>query len=99
MNARCYRITLPVKQYRTLAPDGLGDQRPPAAGAVTEEHGRVELDELEIADRDTGPQRQCDSVAGGALGIGGRAVKVPEPAGGQDHRGRADDPNPVRVAH
>jgi hypothetical protein len=24
---------------------------------------------------------------------------VPEPAGGQDHRGRADDPNPVRVAH
>ena len=93
VNTGRYRIALPVKQYRTLTADGLGDQRPPAAGLARprEKHGRVELDELEIADRDPGPQRQRDSVAGGALGIGGRAVEVPEPAGGQDHRGRADD--------
>ncbi|CFB95001.1 Uncharacterised protein [Mycobacterium tuberculosis] len=99
MHACRYRIALPVHQDRTLAADGLGDQRPPTPGASGKKHRGVELDELEIADRDARPQSQGDAVAGGARRIGGRAVQVPEPAGGQDHRRSADNAASVRSDH
>ncbi len=103
VNPRRDRHASSVNQHRALTADRLGDQRTPPASALAagsgEKHRRVELDELEIADRDAGPQRQCDSVAGGALWIGSGTVEVPEAARRQDHRGRADDPVPVRVAH
>jgi len=44
-----------VEQDRTLTADRLGDQRPPATGLAVVEHRRVELDELDVADRDAGP--------------------------------------------
>ncbi len=49
------RPALPVKQYRAFAANCLGDQRTTATTAPVEQHGRVELDEFEIADRDAGP--------------------------------------------
>jgi hypothetical protein len=63
MHSGCHRIPLPINQNRALTPDGLGDQRASAAGITLEQHGRVELDELEIADRKARPHRQCDAVA------------------------------------
>jgi hypothetical protein len=59
----------------------------------------MELDELNVAHRDTGPQRQRNPVAGGARGIGGRAVKMPQPAGGQDHRRRVHNTDALPVGH
>ena len=90
MNTGGDRISLAVNQYRALAADGLGDQWAPATAATgarcVEKHRRVKLDELEIADWQTRPQRQRDAVTGGAIGIGGRTEQVPQPTGGQDHR-------------
>jgi hypothetical protein len=96
-----HRIALTVNQSRALAANRLGDQRPAAAGAAVVQHRRVELDELDVAHRGTGPQRQRDAVAGGALGVGGRAVQLPEATGGQDHRRCVHDADapPIRHQH
>ena len=99
MNTCSYRITLGIKKNRTFAAQRLGDQRPPSTSVSVEQHGRVELDELDIADRGTGPQRQCHTVAGGTVGIGGRTVEVPKAAGGQDDCRRMHDAEAVFAGH
>ena len=81
MYALGHRKSLGVNEFGALAADGLGDQRPPPGRVAVEQHGRVELDELDVADADAGPQRQRDPVAGGALWVGGGAVEVTEAAG------------------
>ena len=67
---------LGCQQNRAFTPNGFGDQRSTAATTAVKQHRRVELNELDVAHRDTGPQRQRDPIAGGARGIGGRAVKM-----------------------
>jgi hypothetical protein len=103
MNTGGDPIALAVNQYRALAADGLGYQRSPATAATgarcVEKHRRMKLDEFEIADCQTRPQRQRDAVTGGAIGISGRTEQVPKPAGGQDHRRRTDDAYAVRAAN
>ena len=99
MHAGRHRIPLPINQNRTLAADGLGDQRASAAGITVEQHGRVELDELEIADRQARPHRQRDAVARRALRVRGRGVQVTQSPGRKDHRRRVHDAEPVVVEH
>ena len=94
-----HRISLPINQNRALTPDGLGDQRAPAPGCTVEQHGRVELDELEIADRNTRPHRQCDAITRRTLGVGGRGVEMAQSPGRQDHRRRVHDAEPVVAEH
>src|ERR1700749_3099996 len=99
MNPGGYLITFAVDKFRALATNGLGDQRPSATGALPVEHGRVELDELQVTDSHPGPQPQSDAVAGGALGIGRRVVELSDSTGGQNHRRCTDDPVSVRAEH
>ena len=58
------RITLPVNEDSALAANRLGDERPPATRVAVEQHGRMELDELDVADRHARPQRKRHTVAG-----------------------------------
>jgi hypothetical protein len=76
---------LPINQNRTLTTDGLGDQRASATGITVEQHGRVELDELEIADRQARPHRQRDAIARRALRVRGRGVQVTQAPSRKDH--------------
>ncbi len=80
-----------VHQDAALAPHGLGDQGPATACTGTgEQHGGVELDEFEVRQARSRAQRQGESVAGGALGVGRRLVELSEAAGGQQY-GRGGD--------
>jgi hypothetical protein len=82
-----------VHQYRALAAHRLGDQRAAAARArAGVEHGRVELHELEVGHRRTGPQRDRHPVRRGHRGVRGGLVELAQPAGRQQHRGRGQHP-------
>ncbi len=81
-----------VHQVRALAPQRLGDQRLLGAGAGHpgvlrhDQRGRVELHELHVGDRRTGPHGQGDPVAGGDPRVRGGREDLPHAAGGQHHR-------------
>ena len=62
----------------------------PRAPGPEEQHGRVELDELDVAQPGAGPQRGGDPVAGGDRRIGRHRVDLPDAAGRQDHGPRVD---------
>ena len=75
-----------VAQDRALAAQRLGEQRPRHRRVV--QRGRVELHELDVGDRDTGPQRHRDAVAGRERRVGGDREALPG-ATGRDDRVRA----------
>ena len=99
MHSGCHRMPLPINENRALTADGFGDQWAPAARITVVQHGRVELDELEIADRHARPHRQRDAVARRTLRVRGRGVQMTQSPGRQDHRRRVHDTEPVVVEH
>src|SRR6185437_7114656 len=50
------------------------------------EHGRVELDELQVCGHRASPEREGDTVAGGDVRVRGGRVDLAEAAGGQYDR-------------
>jgi len=76
MHPSGHRIALCVNQYRPFAAQGLGDQGPPPACGPGVEHGRVELHELDVADGDARPHRQCHPVTRRAIRVGGGGIQV-----------------------
>ena len=68
-------------QLRALAAQRLGDQE--AALLRVVQAGRVELDELHVADAAAGAPRHRDAVAGGGVGVARVAVDLADAAGGQ----------------
>ena len=72
-------------QQRALAAQRLGDEE--AALLRVVQAGRVELDELHVADAAAGTPCHRDAVAGGGVGVAGVAVDLADAAGGQHHRG------------
>src|SRR5690606_980984 len=80
-----------VDEVGALAPHGLGDQRLLPPGAFAEpQHGRVELDELQVGDLGSGAQGERYAVAGRDLRVRRRGVDLAEPAGG-GHDGAGAD--------
>jgi hypothetical protein len=70
-------------RMRALAAQRLGDQE--AALLRVVQAGRVELDELHVADPAAGAPGHRDAVAGGGVGVAGVAVDLAHAAGGQHH--------------
>ena len=80
-----------VVQDRTLAADRLGHQRLlPAGFRPAPHHGRVELDELEIAHRQPGAQRHRNAVAGDRRRVRRRCEHLPVAAACDHDRSRGD---------
>ena len=77
-----------VHQPRALAAQGFGGQRRRIGRDV--DGGRMELDELGIADARAGQGRHGQALAAHAGGIGGHGVEAADPAGRQQG-GRGDD--------
>ena len=71
-------------ELRTFAAQRLGDEE--AALLRVVQAGRVELDELHVADAAAGAPGHGDAVAGGGVGVAGVAVDLAHAAGGQHHR-------------
>ena len=88
-----------VQQVAALAADRFADQRQLAAGTGAEvEHGRVELDELDVPQSGARPERGGHAVSGGHRRIGGRGVDLADPAGRQDHRAGVHGAHPFSAA-
>lgn len=88
-----------VDQVGALAADRLRDERLLALGVRAEEqHGRVELDEFEVADLGAGAQRERHAVAGGDGGVGGRREDLAHAAGREDDGGGVDGSHAVVLA-
>lgn len=88
-----------VDQVGAFAAYGLGDQGLLALRVRTEEqHGRVELHELQVGDLRARAQGERHSVAGGHRGVGGRGVHLAHAAGREDHRGGVHGAHPVVLA-
>ena len=75
-------VAVAIDQPGPFAARGLADQAAAAAGDV--EHGGMELHELHVAQFGAGPIGHGHAVAGGHVGIGGFAIELAGPAGGQD---------------
>ncbi len=88
-----------VDQVGALAAYRLGDQRLLALGLRAEEqHGRVELHELQVADLGARAQRQGDAVTGRHGRVGGRGEHLAHAAGRQHHRGGVHGAHAVVLA-
>ena len=88
-----------VDQVGALAAYRLGDQRLLALGVRAEEqHGRVELHELQVGDLGAGAQGERHAVAGGDGRVGGRGEDLAHAAGGEDHRGGVHGADAVVLA-
>ena len=74
-------VAVLVPQEGTVAPEGLGEQRTGHLRVV--QRGRVELDELDVAEHGAGPQGHGDAVAGGLRRGGGDREDLTRPTGGQ----------------
>ncbi len=79
-------LTSTVEQHRTLTAHGFRHQGllPPGLGSAPH-HGGVELDELQVADRQSGPERHGDAVAGDRRRVRRRCEHLPVPAACDDH--------------
>ena len=92
---------LRVDENRALAAQRLGDQRTPAAGVAVEQHGRMELDELDVADghaRPTAParrRRRSSPRDWWSPSTGGRGRRWP---GSPTARGRRPSPSSLRTS-
>ncbi len=89
-------LAVAVHQVGTGTPQRLGDQRLlvslrarhrrlPATQRRDMQGGRMELHELEIGDPGSGAQRERHTVPCGHRRVGGGAVDLAHPAGGQHH--------------
>jgi hypothetical protein len=88
-----------VHEVGALPADRLGDQRLLALRVrAEEEHGRVELHELQIADLGAGAQGERHSVARGHRRVGGRGEDLAHASGGEDHGGRVHGAHAVVLA-
>jgi hypothetical protein len=74
------------QQVRALAAQRLGDQETAFLRVV--QAGRVELDELHVADAAAGTPGHRDAVAGGGVGVARVAVDLADAAGRHHHGGR-----------
>ena len=78
----------PIHQQRAGAAHGLGDERCRVdAGEL--ERGRMELEELEVAEPGARPVGQRPAVGGGHLRVGGDRVELAHAAGREHDRRRA----------
>ncbi len=77
------RSAVRQQQARTLAAQGLGDQKGLGPGVV--EAGGVELHELHVGDPAAGAPGHGDAVAGGHVRVAGVEVDLAGTAGGEDH--------------
>ncbi len=88
-----------VDQVGALASYGLGDQGLLALRVrASEEDGRVELDELQVAHLGARAQGEGDSVARRHRGVRRRREDLPHAAGREDHRGGVDGSHTVVLA-
>lgn len=82
-----------------LAAHRLGDQRLLALRLRAEEqHGRVELYELQVGDLGARAQRQGHAVTRRHRGVGGRGEHLAHAAGGEDDRGGVHGAHAVMLA-
>ena len=92
-------VARPVDEERALAADRLGDERLLPAGALTEpQHGRVELDELEVRELGPGPERRRHPVARRDGRVGRRGVDLAEATGREDDGPGVGGADPVDLA-
>ena len=86
-------------QQPALAADGLGNQE--GLGLRVVQAGRVELDELHVADPAARPPRHRYAVAGRDVGVGGVQIDLAGAAGGEHRvaRGEGDDLARLDVEH
>ena len=82
------RLAVRPPQDRPLAAQRLADQERLRLRVV--QAGRVELDELHVADRHAGAVGHGDAVAGRDVGVGRVEVHLAGAAGGQQRRARAE---------
>ena len=88
-----------VDEEGALAADRLGDERLLAARALAEpQHGRVELDELEVGEHGAGPQRGGHAVAGRDGRVRRRGVDLAETAGREHDGAGVRGPDAVDLA-
>jgi hypothetical protein len=83
------------RQVPALTPQRFGDEK--AALLRVIQAGRVELDELHVADTATGAPGHGNAVAGGGVGVAGVAVDLAHAAGGQHHGGSGQGLHPAMV--
>ena len=81
-------LTGRVPQVSAFAAQRLRQQEP--RRARHEQRGRMKLDKLDVGNLRPGPPCRGHAVAGGDLGIGGFAIHLPQPAGGQQNGARAN---------
>ena len=93
------RLAVREPQHAAFAAQRLGDEE--AAGVRVIEHGRMELDELEIAARGADAIRHRDAVAGRDVGVRRVDVDLAGAARREHGRARADrlDLAGLRVEH
>ena len=92
-------VALEVDEEGALAAHGLGDQRLLAAGLGAEvHHGRVELDELQVAEGGAGAQGQRHAVAGRDRRVGGLGEHLAEATRGEHDGPAADRADSVALA-
>ncbi len=88
-----------VDQVGALAAHGLGDERLLALRVRAEEqHGGVELHELQVGDLGSRAQGERDTVAGGDRGVGRGGEDLAHAAGRQDDRGGVHGAHAVVLA-
>jgi hypothetical protein len=90
VHTREHRPARGVADDRAGAAQRLGEQGPLARRTGLEEHRRVELHELEMAQGRPRTRREREPVSGRLGGIGRRRVRLPEPTGREDDRVRRD---------
>jgi len=78
-----HRPAVVVAQGRAGAAQRLGDERARSARTRRPQHGRVELDELDVAQHGPGPGGEGEAVAGDAGGVGRGRVGVTETTRGE----------------
>ncbi|SHW85598.1 Uncharacterised protein [Mycobacteroides abscessus subsp. abscessus] len=88
-------VTTTVTQDGPFSAQRFGDQRAPATGRAGVQHGRVELDEFDVTDRQSGPQREGDAVARRSVRVGRRGVQLPQSTGRQNDRRRRQHTGPL----
>ncbi len=88
-----------VDQVGALAAHRLGDEGLLALRVGAEEqHGRVELHELQVGDLGARAEGERDPVTGRHGRVGGRREDLPHAAGREDHRGRVHGAHAVVLA-
>src|SRR5579863_7524606 len=89
-------LIVAVDDQRAVTPQSFGQKR--SRRACNRQRSRMELDELEVSNRDTGANRERYSVAGGSLGVRRHREQLAEAAGREYYRGGLElEPAPAGV--